>query len=169
MMHLMAEIAHISRPLRVLLSEGNSTSAREAITILGLSGHHAEVCDPSPYCLARFSRFVRKFHHCPPLRDDPAGYLHFIERLLSSEAFDVLLPIHEQGFVFARVNERLSARAGLALPSFENYRMVHSKAGFSRLLDRLGLPQPPTRIVRSEIELRAAVRCPSVIKTSIGT
>jgi hypothetical protein len=27
------------KPLRVLLSEGSSTSAREAITILGLSGH----------------------------------------------------------------------------------------------------------------------------------
>ena len=51
-------------------------------------------------------------------------------------------------------------RVGLALPEFENYRTAHSKAGFSRLLDRLGLPQPATRIVRSEAELRAAVRFP---------
>ena len=36
-----------SKPLRVLVSEGSSTSAREAITILGLAGHHVEVCDPS--------------------------------------------------------------------------------------------------------------------------
>ena len=169
MMSGMAEIAHASRPLRVLVSEGNSTSAREAITILGLSGHWIEVCDPGPYCLARFSRFVRKFHHCPPLRDDPAGYLHFIEKLLATESFDVLLPIHEQGFVFARASERLTGRAGLALPSFENYRLVHSKAGFSRLLDRLGLPQPPTRIVQSEAELREALRFPCVLKTSVGT
>jgi hypothetical protein len=27
------------------LSEGNSTSAREAVTILGLAGRHVEVCD----------------------------------------------------------------------------------------------------------------------------
>ena len=169
MMFAMAEIAHASRPLRVLLSEGSSTSAREAVTILGLSGHHVEVCDPGPYCLARFSRFVRRFHRCPPLRDDPAGYLHFIEKLLATESFDVLLPIHEQGFVFARASERLTGRVGLALPSLENYRMVHSKAGFSRLLDRLGLPQPPTRIVQSEAELREALRFPCVLKTSVGT
>ena len=169
MMFAMAEIAHASRPLRVLLSEGSSTSAREAVTILGLSGHHVEVCDPGPYCLARFSRFVRRFHRCPPLRDDPAGYLHFIEKLLATESFDVLLPIHEQGFVFARASERLTGRVGLALPSLENYRMVHSKAGFSRLLDQLGLPQPPTRIVTSADELRAAIRFPSVVKTSVGT
>ena len=57
----------------------------------------------------------------------------------------------------------------MALPGFESYRAAHSKAGFSRLLDRLGLPQPPTRIVKSDDELRDAVRFPSVVKTSVGT
>jgi predicted ATP-grasp superfamily ATP-dependent carboligase len=162
-------IDHPAKPLRVLVSEGSSTSAREAITILGLSGHHVEVCDPSLWCLARYSRFVRKFHHCPGLRIDPAGFLAFVEKLLSNGRFDVLLPTHEQGFLFARVRERLEGRAGLALPGFDAYRAAHSKAGFSRLLDRLGLPQPPTRIVKSVDELRDAVRFPSVIKTSVGT
>ena len=64
--------------MRILLSEGASTSAREAITALGLAGHHVEVCDPDPHCLARFSRFVRKLHRCPPLGADPQGYLAFI-------------------------------------------------------------------------------------------
>ena len=140
----MADSAKVQKPLRVLVSEGNSTSAREAITILGLSGHLIEVCDPSPWCLARFSRFVRKFHHCPGLRDDPAGFLGYVEALLATQHFDVLLPIHEQGFLFARVQPRLQDRVGLALPSFASYRSAHGKAGFSRLLDRLGLPQPAT-------------------------
>lgn len=153
----------------MLVSEGNSTSAREAITVLGLSGHHVEICDPSRVCLARFSRFVEAFHRCPGLRDDPAGFLALIEKLLGGGKFDVLLPTHEQGFLFARVRERLSGHAGLALPDFASYRAAHSKAGFSRLLDQLGLPQPPTRIVKSEMELRAAMRFPSVVKTSVGT
>src|ERR1700759_3822313 len=101
----------VPMPLRVLLSEGSSTSARDAVTILGLAGHIVEICDPSPHCLGRFSRFVRKFHRCPGLRDDPAGYLAFVEKLLAEPGFDVLLPIHEQGFLFARVKERLAAQA----------------------------------------------------------
>jgi predicted ATP-grasp superfamily ATP-dependent carboligase len=165
----MADPSHGSRPLRVLLSEGSSTSAREAITVLGLAGHSVEVCDPSPVCLGRFSRFVSKFHRCPGLRDDPAGYLSFVEKLLVERAFDVLLPIHEQGFAFARVRERFETRVGLALPVFESYRTAHSKAGFSRLLDELRLPQPATRIVTSGKELRDAIRSPCVVKTSIGT
>ena len=156
-------------PLRVLLSEGSSTSAREVITVLGLSGHHVEVCDPSSWALARFSRFVKKFHRCPPLRDDPDRYLAFVERLLASHEFDVLLPTHEQGFLFARVQKRLTPGIGLALPSFESYRTAHSKAGFSRLLSAMKLPQPATRIVTSERALREAVRFPKVVKTSVGT
>lgn len=161
--------APAARPLRVLLSEGNSTSAREAITILGLSGHTVEVCDPSAWCMARFSRFVEKFHRCPAMRDNPSGFLRFVEALLRARQFDVLLPIHEQGFLFARVRERLERRAGLALPSFESYRRAHSKAGFNRLLDQLGLPQPATRIVRSVRELHEAIRCPCVVKSAVGT
>jgi predicted ATP-grasp superfamily ATP-dependent carboligase len=158
-----------AKPLRVLVSEGSSTSAREAITILGLSGHHIEVCDPSPWCLSRFSRLVGKFHHCPGLRDDPAGYLAFIEQRLADGKFDVLLPTHEQGFLFARAKQRIEGRAGIALPSFASYRTAHGKAGFSRLLDRLGLPQPPTQIVTSARPLREAIRFPAVVKTAVGT
>jgi predicted ATP-grasp superfamily ATP-dependent carboligase len=165
----MVDSANVQKPLRVLVSEGNSTSSREAITILGLSGHIVEVCDPSPWCLARFSRFVQKFHRCPGLRDDPDGFLRFVEELLAARHFDVLLPIHEQGFLFARVQERLGDRAGLALPSFVSFRAAHSKAGFSRLLDQLGLPQPATAIVRSASELRDAIKFPAIIKTSVGT
>src|SRR5262249_1309004 len=105
-----------AKQLRVLVSEGSSTSAREAITILGLAGHHAEGWDPWRWCLSRYSRFLRRFHRCPGLRTDPAGFLRFIERLLTVQPFDVLLPTHEQGFVFARAAERLAGRAGLALP-----------------------------------------------------
>src|ERR1700687_5507551 len=126
----MAGSAQVATPLRVLVPEGNSTSAREAITILGLSGHLVEVCDPSPYCLARFSRFVRKFHRSPGMRDDPAGFLGFVAGLLTTRHCDVLLPIHEQGFLFARVQRRLQGRVGLALPGFDSYWTAHRKAGF---------------------------------------
>jgi predicted ATP-grasp superfamily ATP-dependent carboligase len=158
-----------AKPLRILIPEGSSTSAREAITILGLAGHHVEICDPSPWCLARYSRFVRKFHRCPGLRRDPAGFLAFVEALLASGRFDVLLPTHEQGLLFAKVQDRLAGRIAVALPSFESYRTAHSKASFSRLLARLNLPQPPTRIVKSQSEPRGTTHFPAVVKTSVGT
>jgi len=158
-----------SSRLRILLSEGSSTSAREAITALGLHGHHIEICDPDAHCLSRFSRFVRKFHRCPGLREHPAEYLNFVLDLIARRPFDVLLPIHEQGLLFAKVRERLEPRIAVALPSFESYRQVLSKAGFSRLLAELALPQPNMRLITTPAQLQGIDRFPCVIKTSIGT
>jgi predicted ATP-grasp superfamily ATP-dependent carboligase len=155
--------------MRVLLSEGASTSAREAITALGLRGHHVEVCDPDPHCLGRFSRFVRRFHRCPPLGTDPQGYLDFILDRLATQHFDVLLPIHEQGLLFAKACPLITPHVAVAVPSFECYERAVSKLGFSQLLSVLGLPQPTTRLVNNVAELMKAKRPPMVLKTPIGT
>jgi predicted ATP-grasp superfamily ATP-dependent carboligase len=66
----------------------------------------------------------------------------------------------------AALANRGGTRDVLVLPSFENYGTAHSKAGFSRLLDQLGLPQPATLIVKSASDLRGAVSFPSIVKTS---
>lgn len=159
----------IKNSMRILLSEGASTSAREAITALGLAGHHVEVCDPDPHCLARFSRFVRKLHRCPPLGSDPRGYLDFVLRRLASGRFDVLLPIHEQGLLFAKARAQIARHAAIALPSFESYLRAHNKLGFSEILAELGLPQPATRIVSGVTELKQAKRFPMALKIPVGT
>ena len=162
----MAAASH--RQLRVLLSEGSSTSAREALTLLAGMGHKVEICDPDRHCLTRFSRLITRFHRCPPLRDDPAGYLAFVEDLLASRGFDVLLPIHEQGLLFARVRERIADRVSVALPSFASYRAAVSKLAFSRLLQAMALPQPSTRVVAWQ-ELAKVATYPCVVKSMIGT
>lgn len=155
-----------SRSLRVLLTEGSSTSARQAVTLLGRAGHRVEVCDPGRFGLARFSRHVAAWHRCPGLRDDPLGFLDFVRDLNARERFDVVLPIHEQGLAMATIPSQFP---NAALPSFSSYRTTHSKAGFSRLLNGLGLAQPPTRIVSNPFDLRAAIHYPCIVKTSIGT
>ena len=155
--------------MRILFSEGASTSARQAITALGLSGHHIEVCDPTPLCLGRFSRFVSRFHRCPGLANDPQGYLSFVIDLISGGRFDVLLPIHEQGFLFARVPDQVLSRVAVALPSFESHARAHSKVGFSRLASELNLPQPTTQFVSTAEELTQIETLPYVLKGAIGT
>jgi predicted ATP-grasp superfamily ATP-dependent carboligase len=155
--------------MRVLLSEGASTSAREAITALGLDGHSIEICDPDPHCIGRFSRFVRRFHRCPGLGADPEQYFTFMVDLLRSGRFDVLLPIHEQGFLFAAMREHIPAGIGLALPRFESYRRIHDKVSFSKVLTDLGLPQPRTRFVTGRHDLSRIGDFPFVLKAAIGT
>ncbi|ACL59756.1 hypothetical protein [Methylobacterium nodulans] len=155
--------------MRILLTEGSSTSARQAITALALSGHQVAFCDPEPVCLGRFSRLVSHRYRCPPLGTDPEGYRVFLRELLAARIADVVLPIHEQGYLIARVAEELRPHAALALPSFDSYARVQTKVGLYDLLTELDLPQPRTILVDNPRSLLQREAYPFVVKTSVGT
>lgn len=160
----------LSNPVRVLMSEGSSLSARESLLGLGYAGFHVEVADANPFCLARFSKYCRRLHRVPRFGLDPKRYLERIVELLRQGRFDVLYPAHEQAYLFARFRERLEALAHLALPGFGVFERLQSKAGFAGVLEELGLPSPPTQITRNERELREAAGClPVYVKAAFGT
>jgi hypothetical protein len=129
---------------RVLLSEGSSLTSREVITCLGPRGYRLEVLDPDPLCLARFSRWVHAVHRCPRSGLDPLGWLSAVDRLVRDREIDVVLPTHEQAWLFAVAAPALP----VAVASSEAFDRVQSKIEFARLLDSLGLPQPRWRLVR---------------------
>ena len=155
--------------MRILLSEGSSLSARQAISILGPTGALIDICDPDPLCLGRFSRFVQAWHRCPRWNVDPRGYLQFLAGRLDAERYDVLLVVHDQAFLLARFRADLGRRVGLALPDFASLERLQSKAEFLRVLDELGLPHPPTVVVRTRDELIASGKPPCYIKLSHST
>lgn len=155
--------------LRILLSEGSSLSARQTITALGEAGYLLDVCDPNPLCITRFSRFIRHCYRCPAVGTDPLGYLAFVLEHLRQQPYAVLLPVHEQAFLFAKVRDRLPIGVGVALAPFDAFVQVQGKVAFARLMQGLGLPQPPTYIVRSREELEAACRFPCYLKTDYST
>jgi predicted ATP-grasp superfamily ATP-dependent carboligase len=166
----LAGISRLRRlPVRILLSEGSSLSARQTITALGQCGYTLDVCDPHPLCISRFSRFVRHTYRCPAIGADPLGYLAFVLHHLTREPYEVLLPVHEQAFLFAKVQDWLPDGVRTALASFDAFLQVQGKVAFTRLMERLSLPIPSTLIVRSRAELEVMERFPCYIKTDYGT
>ncbi len=155
-------------PRKILLTEGSSTSARQTLYALGRR-HTIDVLDPNPLCQCRFSRLVRRWYRCPSFSKQPKEYLRFIAQRLRDEAYDVLLPTHEQVYLLSRVRDELRARVGLALPPFESLDRVQGKADFSRLLDELGLPQPATQVVCTRRELVQHNVYPCFVKLSHST
>src|SRR5229473_7466282 len=92
---------------RILLSEGSSLSAREAITALGLAGHRVELLSSDPMCLGRFSRFVSRVHRAPACGADADGYLAAVIETVKSSEIHALLPVHEQAYLFAAARKQL--------------------------------------------------------------
>jgi predicted ATP-grasp superfamily ATP-dependent carboligase len=154
---------------RILLSEGSSLSSREAITALGLAGHRVELVSSDPMCLGRFSRFVSRVHRAPASGADPDGYLAAVLDVIGSSRIDVLLPVHEQAYLFAAARKQLPSNLGIALADFAAFEQVQSKAGLADLLTRLKVPQPKTDIVRSADEFAADRPFPFFVKAAFGT
>ncbi len=139
--------------LRILLSEGSSLSSREIISVLGPAGHELDVMDPDPLCLARLSRWVHRVVRCPAVGRDPLGYLEAVNARLHERSYDVLLPTHEQAYLFARLRDRLPRGIGLALAAPDAFAQLQSKVAFAQLLQRLDLPQPRCAVVGDPSEL----------------
>jgi predicted ATP-grasp superfamily ATP-dependent carboligase len=154
---------------KILLSEGSSLSAREAITALGLAGHRVELVSSDSLCLGRFSRFVARVHRAPPSGADPDGYLAAVLDIVKARAIDVLLPVHEQAYLFSAARQKLPAGLGIALADFDAFEQVQSKASLAELLARLDVPQPATSVVRSANEFANAQNFPFFVKAAFGT
>lgn len=157
-----------AKKLRILLTEGASTSAREAVTALGLAGHHIEILDPDAHCICRFSRFVSRVHRCPPIATHPKAYLEFALELARTGKFDVILPIHEQGLAFSKVPQRIPDGVGIALPTYEAYSTGLDKWRFSQIMRELDIPQPDTRTVETAADI-PDVGLPFIVKRPMST
>lgn len=153
---------------RILFSEGSSLTAREFLSVLGPAGHHIEIVDPNPTCICRFSHWTKRLYRCPPAGSDPVGYLKTVNSLLATGAFDVLLPTHEQAWLFAATAARLNPHGRIAVASAEAFSRVASKLKFARLLDELNLPQPRWRVVES-VEQIADWPTPFYLKAPFST
>ena len=154
--------------IKILFSEGSSLTAREFLSVLGPRGHWIEVVDANPTCICRFSRWTRKVHRCPAPGVNPLGYLRMVNELLANGSFDVLLPTHEQAWLFAVAGEELNANARIAVASAEAFSRVQSKIEFARLLDELSLPQPKWALVESPDDL-AGWEPPFYLKAPFST
>jgi hypothetical protein len=150
-----------------LLSEGSSLTAREVLTCLGPAGYHIEALDPDPLCIARFSRWMRRVHRCPRPGTDPVRYLELVKRVVVERRIDVVLPTHEQAWLFA-AGAPLLPGVPVAVADVGSFDRVQSKVEFARLLDERGLPQPRWRLV-SDLGDLDGLQFPYWLKSAFST
>lgn len=155
--------------IKILLSEGSSLSARQALTALGHKDYIVDVCDPNPYCICRFSKYVRNIYKCPKVGLDPIGYYDFVLQLLQKEKYDVLLPIHEQAFLFSKNQNAISEYVNIAIGDFDNFGILQSKVSFIKLLQELNIPSPQSQFIKTKTELENLTEYPYYIKLAYGT
>lgn len=156
--------------MKILLSDGSGLTARQVATRLGREGHVVEVLNPTGFALVRFTRWVTRVHECPPFGADPIAWLDTALKVLRTGGFDLFIPTQEQVTVLSGAAARVHALGvRMAVPAFPALEQVQDKLSAYRTLDRVGLHQPPSRIVTSPEELMAIDLIPAFVKIPIGT
>ena len=150
--------------MKVLLTDGSGLTSRQAATQLAASGHVVEAVAPTRLGLVSFTRHVRRVHRVPAFGRDPLGWLEATLSVLARGGHDVLLPTQEQVTILARDAGRVPA--ALAAPPFASLLRVQDKVAQLETLAVVGLPHPPSVVVRSASEVP---RLPAYLKTPIGT
>ncbi|WP_433574450.1 hypothetical protein [Nocardia brasiliensis] len=129
-------------PVRVLLTEASSLTAREYLTVLGPAGYHLEALSANAFALGRWSRWLRRCHRGPAAGVDAAGFAAALAAVVRAGRFDAVLSTHEDVLLLASGRVPLPPGASMALPPAAAVGRVASKVEFARLADDLGLPQP---------------------------
>jgi carbamoylphosphate synthase large subunit len=159
----------LGKIIKILVPEGSSLSAYQAIASIGKFKYIIDICDPNPICICRFSKYVRKFHRCPPMGSDPVGYFEYILKLLENEKYDVLLPIHENAYLFSRKYDDISKLVHIAIADFTSFKILQSKVGFAQLLKKLNLPSPCTTFAMTLHKVQSINTYPFYLKLEYGT
>ncbi len=160
--------------MRILLSDGSGLTSREVATQLAGMGHRVEVLTADPLALTRFTRHVRRLHRVPRYGDDPLGWLDAALCVLDAPAaagpVDVLFPTQEQAAVLSLREDEIRRRGvAVAVPAFTALARVQDKVSATQTLAEIGVPQPPTIVVRDRRQLRACRNLPAYVKSAIGT
>jgi biotin carboxylase len=156
------------RGLKILMTEGSSNSARQALYALGRH-NTVDILDPSPWCQCRLSRFVRRWYRSPSYARNPCEYLTFLGKMLTRERYDVLFSTHEEVLLLSRVRDKLTERVAAAIPEYAAVVQVHSKLKFLALLRELQLPHPESNVVCDRKELCEWSDFPRFVKLDAAT
>ena len=111
----------------ILLPEGSSLSAREAVAALGKLRYVIDVLDPNPFCLCRFSRYVRRVYRSPRISDDPQVFVDHLLTHLSTHSYDLVLPVHEHAFLLSLITKEIEKYCAIAVASPQAFDLIKTK------------------------------------------
>ncbi len=158
----------MSKPMRVLITDGDNRSALAATRSLGRLGHEVIVAGERAPCLASVSRHCSAFESYPPPTQQPDAFVAAIASVAARRAVDVVLPMTEvTTLLLTRQQAALPSQVSLPFASADAIAQASNKAEVLRIAAENGVPIPATRVVANAAEAAdaaATLGWPTVIK-----
>ena len=155
----------------VFVTYGWCRNAYGVVRSLGQMGVEVHVGDASPFAMSRFSRYCRSFTKLPDFFVEPENYFEAVCDALKKTGSKVLLPSHEDIWIFCKLRDKLPHDLKVALPDSDIYELVEDKLGCVELAQENGCPAAKTIKISDLVELeqfRQNSDWPLIIKTRAG-
>jgi len=156
---------------RILVTGSGTFFAARLIHDLGRRGAIITAADSLRVSAGKTSRFVSHRLRVPTLGSDPGGYLEAVLRELRARPYDLLLPMFEESLLLSEYQSEIRSHARLFLPAFDSMHTLHHKPSLDGLCTTIGVPTPPTLVLRNAGDLRLVPQFlgfPVVLKLPAG-
>lgn len=130
--------------MNVLVTNGNSRMALCIVRELKNKGHKVIVADYIKHSLCFFSNKIDgKFIYPSPF-SHPDSFIDAIKTSITKHNIELILPVHEETFLLAKMRDELKSMVMLPLPDYKTILKVHNKNILYDLLQLLSIPTPKT-------------------------
>jgi len=143
--------------MRILVTSARMPFAIDMMRKLDERGHDVYASDAEEVAPGSHSRCLAGHFVTASPKKETERFLDDVERIVTENEIEVVIPAFEEAFFLATRLERLSELTTLFTAPFRTLARLHDKAVFQRLATELELPIPETVIARSDEELREAI------------
>jgi len=127
---------------RVLILGGRAPVALDHARRFHRLGWTVQVADSIPCRLTGWSSAVAATHALRPPRFDPRGFASDLNRIVSAQRIDLVLPTCEEALHLSRHRAVLPTSLHVAVDHFDTLAALHSKWDFLRAARQHGMPVP---------------------------
>jgi len=120
-------------------------------------------------CIARYSRYTRKFFYCPDFKDD--SFADFLIDLAMRENLQgwILLPSNDHAVItLSRNKDRIWPYLRMLVPAYDQIELIYDKVNLINAATELGLPVPYTYCFTSPDTRVPELRFPVITKGKHG-
>ncbi|HHJ13742.1 MAG TPA: ATP-dependent carboxylate-amine ligase [Gammaproteobacteria bacterium] len=158
------------RPLRILVTDGNSRAALAITRSLGSRGHDIMVGGKRAVTLAARSRHCRHGFAYPDPSGNKDAFVDHLAETVRRHRVDLLIPVTDVCVLpVSEARERFLPHVRLVLPPHDSLRLAADKHRLLELAREIGVPRPASWLVETPADILPAlyrIGYPVVIKPS---
>tara|TARA_R110002110_G_scaffold91264_1_gene237376 strand:+ start:27608 stop:29341 length:1734 start_codon:yes stop_codon:yes gene_type:complete len=129
--------------MKTLILDGDTLPALAIARSLGKQGITIDIASHAQAPIAGSSKFVDEVLHYPSPLDDTSAFLGWIEKLLNTGRYQLVMPATERTIVpLARFFDGTEFASKICMPALNALNCVLDKAETARLADECEVPQP---------------------------